>query len=46
MDFGLSPRTAALADTLRGFMDEHVYPAEAVYDAQIAATRTPTSSPR
>ena len=37
MDFGLSPRTAALANTLRGFMDEHVYPAEPVYDAQIAA---------
>ncbi|HJQ05137.1 MAG TPA: acyl-CoA dehydrogenase family protein [Nocardioides sp.] len=37
MDFAHSPRTAELAEKLQAFMDEHVYPAEAVYDAQIAA---------
>ena len=46
MDFGLSPRTAALANTLRGFMDEHVYPAEPVYDAQIAANENPHEQPQ
>ncbi|MEV6945355.1 acyl-CoA dehydrogenase family protein [Streptomyces sp. NPDC051172] len=37
MDFAHSPRTAELATRLQAFMDEYVYPAEAVYDAQIAA---------
>ena len=46
MDFGLSPRTAALADTLRGFMDGHVYPAEPIYDAQIAANENPHEQPQ
>ncbi|MFI5957473.1 acyl-CoA dehydrogenase family protein [Cryptosporangium sp. NPDC051539] len=41
MDFEFSPRTAALADTLRVFLDEHVYPAEAVYDAQLASGANP-----
>ncbi len=46
MDFGFSPRTTALADTLRVFMDEHVYPAEATYDAQIAANDNPHEQPQ
>jgi acyl-CoA dehydrogenase len=37
MDFALSPRTAELKAELEKFMEEHVYPAEAVYDAQVAA---------
>lgn len=37
MDFALTPRTAELAEKLHAFMDEHVYPAEAVYDAQVQA---------
>ena len=46
MDFGFSPRTTALAGTLRDFMDEHVYPAEATYDAQIAANDNPHEQPQ
>jgi acyl-CoA dehydrogenase len=46
VDFGLSPRTIALADTLRGFMDEYVYPAESIYDAQIAANANPHEQPQ
>jgi acyl-CoA dehydrogenase len=45
VDFGLSPRTTALADTLRGFMDEYVFPAESIYDAQIAASANPHAQP-
>jgi acyl-CoA dehydrogenase len=45
VDFALSPRTTALADTLRGFMDEYVYPAESIYDAQIAASANPHKQP-
>jgi acyl-CoA dehydrogenase len=37
VDFAYSPRTAELAEKLQAFMDEHVYPAEAVYDAQVAS---------
>jgi len=37
VDFEFSLRTAELAEKLHAFMDEHVYPAEAVYDAQVAA---------
>lgn len=35
MDFEYSPRTVELAEKLQAFMNEHVYPAEAVYDAQL-----------
>ena len=35
MDFALSPTSTTLQETLLGFMDEHVYPAEAVYEEQI-----------
>jgi acyl-CoA dehydrogenase len=45
VDFALSPRTTALADTLRGFMDEYVFPAESIYDAQIAASANPHKQP-
>lgn len=37
MDFEYTPRTAELAERLHAFMDEHVYPAEPVYDAQVEA---------
>jgi acyl-CoA dehydrogenase len=37
MDFGYSPRTQELQQRVRAFMDEHVYPAEAQYAAEIAA---------
>jgi acyl-CoA dehydrogenase len=35
VDFAFTPRTAELAEKLHAFMDGHVYPAEAVYDAQL-----------
>jgi acyl-CoA dehydrogenase len=37
MDFAYSPRTLELQSKLLKFMDEHIYPAEARYDAEIAA---------
>jgi len=37
VDFEPSPRTRELLDRLQVFMDEHVLPAEPVYDAQVAA---------
>ena len=46
MDFALSPRTAELAARLTAFMHEHVYPAEPVYDAQIAANENPHEQPQ
>ena len=46
MDFAYSPRTAELAEKLYTFMDEHVYPAEAVYDRQIAANDNPHEQPQ
>jgi acyl-CoA dehydrogenase len=46
MDFALSPRTAELKVELERFMDEHVFPAEAVYDAQIAASDDPHEQPQ
>ena len=36
MDFGLSPRAQEYLGRLQEFMDEHVYPAEPVYEAQRA----------
>ncbi|CDR04682.1 acyl-CoA dehydrogenase family protein [Streptomyces iranensis] len=36
MDFGHSPRASELQDRMRSFMDEHVFPAEATYDRQLA----------
>ncbi|AWK73745.1 acyl-CoA dehydrogenase [Rhodococcus oxybenzonivorans] len=46
MDFAYSPRTEELKDKLETFMAEHVYPAEAVYDAQIAANENPHEQPQ
>ena len=37
MDFAYSPRAVELQTQLLKFMDEHIYPAEARYDAEIAA---------
>ncbi|UVE95889.1 acyl-CoA dehydrogenase family protein [Dietzia sp. B32] len=46
MDFAYSPRTAELAEKLQVFMDEHVYPAEAVYDRQVAENENPHEQPQ
>ena len=37
MDFSYSPRTLDLQAKLLRFMDEHIYPAEPKYEAEIAA---------
>ncbi len=37
MDFNYSPHSLALQGQLRQFMDEHIYPAEKAYHAEIAA---------
>ncbi|MET8368386.1 acyl-CoA dehydrogenase family protein [Micromonospora profundi] len=41
MDFAYSPTSAALRETLLTFMDECVYPAEAVYHQQLADSGDP-----
>ncbi|MEW6470818.1 MAG: acyl-CoA dehydrogenase family protein [Actinomycetota bacterium] len=41
MDFQASDRARALEETLLDFMDRHVYPAEAVFAEQIAASGDP-----
>ncbi|MBB1035971.1 acyl-CoA dehydrogenase [Dietzia sp. CQ4] len=46
MDFAYSDRTAELAEKLYAFMDEHVYPAEKVYDRQIAENDNPHEQPQ
>jgi acyl-CoA dehydrogenase len=45
MDFALSPVAAELRDRLLAFMDEHVYPAETVYQRQIRESGDPHSHP-
>ena len=37
MDFDYSPKTKALQAKLLQFMDEHIYPAESAYTAELAA---------
>ena len=37
MDFDFSPKTKALQGRLQAFMDEHIYPSEAAYHAEIIA---------
>ncbi|MEM1102844.1 MAG: acyl-CoA dehydrogenase family protein [Pseudomonadota bacterium] len=37
MDFAHSPRTAEYISRLQAFMDDHVYPSEAVYERELAA---------
>lgn len=46
MDFSYSARTMDLLDKLGRFMDDHVYPAERVYDEQIAAADNPHEQPQ
>ncbi len=41
MDFDLTPRAAELRERLETFMDERVYPAEAIYAEQMAAASSP-----
>ena len=45
MDFGYSPRTLELLERLRPFMEEHVYPAERVYERQLADSDDPHRLP-
>jgi acyl-CoA dehydrogenase len=45
MDFELSDRCKQLQEALLAFMDESVYPAEAVYEQQIAASGDPHFHP-
>lgn len=37
MDFDYSPKTKELQARLQAFMDEHIYPAEGAYHAEIVA---------
>ena len=46
MDFALSPRAADLQARLLAFMDECVYPAEAVYEEQMEALGDPHGHPQ
>ena len=46
MDFAYSARTEELLGKLETFMAEHVYPAEKVYDEQIAANENPHEQPQ
>jgi acyl-CoA dehydrogenase len=41
MDFAYDEKTEALRGELQAFMDERVYPAEAVFEQQVAATGDP-----
>ncbi|MGW0651191.1 acyl-CoA dehydrogenase family protein [Streptomyces umbrinus] len=45
MDFGLSPRTDELRARMTAFMDEYVFPAEPVYDRQLAQAGNPHELP-
>ncbi len=45
MDFSPSERCEALRERLLAFMDEHIYPAEAVYGEQIRASGDPHFHP-
>ncbi|TCB92166.1 acyl-CoA dehydrogenase [Micromonospora zingiberis] len=45
MDFGYDARTEQLRAELTDFLDQHVYPAEAVYAAQVAAAGDPWTRP-
>jgi acyl-CoA dehydrogenase len=45
MDFSFDARTAELVDKLNAFMDEHVYPAEEVFEEQVASLDDPWSRP-
>jgi acyl-CoA dehydrogenase len=45
MDFEFSDRCAELRERLLGFMDEHIYPAEPVYEEQLRASDDPHAHP-
>jgi acyl-CoA dehydrogenase len=45
MDFELSPRCQDFRERLLAFMDEHVLPAEAVYEEQLRAAGDPHAQP-
>ncbi|MGW1738685.1 acyl-CoA dehydrogenase family protein [Nocardia sp. NPDC001965] len=45
MDFSYSARTRDLLGRLGHFMNDHIYPAEPIYDAQIAAADNPHEQP-
>ena len=45
MDFELSDRCKEFQERLQAFMDEHVYPAEAVYEEQLQASGDPHHQP-
>jgi acyl-CoA dehydrogenase len=45
MDFGYDARTQELRERLTAFMDEFVYPAEAVFEQQLAEQDDPWSTP-
>ncbi|MDH3500223.1 MAG: acyl-CoA dehydrogenase family protein [Acidimicrobiia bacterium] len=45
MDFAFSPKAEEYRGKLLEFMDEHVYPAEPVYDEQMAAAGDPNHHP-
>ena len=45
MDFEFSARSAQLQHDLLAFMDSHVYPAEELYESQLAASGDPHSQP-
>ncbi len=45
MDFELSPKAEALREQLVEFMDDHVRPAESVYEQQLADSGDPHSHP-
>lgn len=45
MDFQPSERCIELQERLKAFMDEHVYPAEAVYEREIADSGNPNHQP-
>ena len=46
MDFEPSPRCIEFKERLTAFMDEHVYPAEPVYDAQLRESGDPHHHPQ
>ena len=45
MDFSFDERTAELHEKLTDFMAEYVYPAEAVFEEQLAVQTDPWSRP-
>jgi acyl-CoA dehydrogenase len=45
MDFGFDDRTQELHDKLTTFLDDHVYPAEPVFEAQVAEATDPWARP-